>query len=164
MCVSLCVRVPEERDLIHYRVSLEAHERESSLWVLKFILFLSAPIRLTNPSAACVQMIPEDSESTHQSYLRLSVHGVESGRLHLKGLPQGSQKVLIKGKLQRQVTGCNGETKVCFTYFWLLLCFWWEINAYLMDQSSRVKIGHQSPCDYKISGVSWWCHWIFFLL
>lgn len=100
VCVSLCARVPEERDLIHYRVSLEAHERESSLRVLKFILFLSAPIRLTNPSAACVQMIPEDSESTHQSYLRLLVHGVDSGRLHLKGLPQGSQKVLIQGKLQ----------------------------------------------------------------
>lgn len=41
--------------------SLEACERESSLLVLKFILFLSAPVRLKNLSAAHVQTIPEES-------------------------------------------------------------------------------------------------------
>lgn len=64
----LCVYFPEQRDLIHYRVSLEAHERENSLWVLKFILFLSAPVRLTNPSTSCVQTIPRDS-GEHTSIL-----------------------------------------------------------------------------------------------
>lgn len=83
VCISL-----EQRDLIHYRVSLEAHERESSLRVLKFILFLSAPVRLTNPSVPCVQTIPEDSGSTHQSCHELCGHEVESGRLLSKGLHQ----------------------------------------------------------------------------
>jgi len=47
---------------MHSGVSLEAHERESSLRALKIILFLSAPVRLTNPSAPCVQTVPEDCE------------------------------------------------------------------------------------------------------
>lgn len=51
------------RDLIHYGIYLEALERESSLRVLKFLRFLSAPIRPTSPSAPCVQTIPEDAST-----------------------------------------------------------------------------------------------------
>lgn len=104
---TVCVSFLGQRDLIHYRVSLEAHERESSLWVLKFILFLSAPVRLTNPSAPRVQTIPQDSESTHQSYLGLCVHEVESGRLLLKGLPAVSERVLLQDKLERHKSQCG---------------------------------------------------------
>ena len=76
--------------MIHYGVSLEAHERESSPRVLKFILFLSAPVRLTNPSAARVQTVPEDPGRAHVNptlgFVSDEVE-VESGRPLLKGSP-----------------------------------------------------------------------------
>ena len=78
--------------------------RESSLRVLKFILLLSAPVKLTNPSAARVQTLPQDSPSAHQSYLGLYVHVVGSGRLLLKALASR-----IRGSVTtRQI----GESKV----------------------------------------------------
>lgn len=66
--------------------------------MLKFILFLSAPVRLTNPSVPRVQTIPEDLESTHQSYLGIYVHGVKSGCLLTGGLILGSERVLLQKK------------------------------------------------------------------
>ena len=87
--------------MIHYGVSLEAHERESSPRVLKFILFLSAPVRLTNPSAARVQTIPEDPGRAHVNptlgFVSDEVE-VESGRPLLKRTSVNHQKQIGKDK------------------------------------------------------------------
>lgn len=73
VCVYMCIHfmcVCKLENLIHYRVSLEAHERESSLPRLKFIPFLSVPVSLTNRSATRFQTLPQDSHTAHRSWVQ----------------------------------------------------------------------------------------------